>query len=556
MMENLKEPMSIPESLRDIILTNDSPDMLDAYIRRTGDGLTLPKPKAKESKDGKARGHHDDDDDDDEYKIYLGLNVHGKKRKDLARREDPNAPYESDDERNVPIGWRAASTQAIAILEYLNSPKAIEAYKYYAETYKTKFAKRLAEALQNPDDFPKMVGFSNSRLAETPVLAAVWNAEKPDLILPTLKKLMQLQPTLTADGIRLQVKPNRMSAFLLLCSERTSKAPLEVFDWMLTNGADPLVREERGWNIFHLMINTNKPKWALIKHALTKLPGDVIEALMIQQTWTYGITPFAVAVQLGNLRLVELMVRTAKSAIIPTLLLRDSTGATPLHTAILNGYSKIVSLLISIGPPEMLYLENGVGSTPLEITRLQFLTQTLRGLGNSLTQPSAFEIYGVNNLSLTPAPGIRGRDEQEVKSLRRVIDGIKTSGALDKRPELLEVLSTFADRSEQEFAAWVAQKPEEEAQYTSVYANNAFDVCDVATTFDVFSKAVVEVHQRQLVHLNDVQRAVLSAVESQSSGPLRKRWTTKVQVEGLEEEESDEKEDSYYSVILGYPSKP
>ncbi|KIO24998.1 hypothetical protein M407DRAFT_211285 [Tulasnella calospora MUT 4182] len=552
MMANLEEPMSIPESLRDIILTNDSPDMLDAYIRRTGDGLTLPKPKAKESTDNKAQAQHHDDDDDDEYKIYLGLNVHGKKRKDLARREDPNAPYESDDASKIPIGWRAASKQAIAILEYLNGPKAIEAYKSYAETYKTKLAKRLAEALQNPDDFPKMVGFSVSRLAETPVLATVWNPAKPDLILPTLKKLMQLQPRLTADGVRLQVKPNRIAAFNLLC---TTKAPVEAFDWMLANGADPLVRNESGWNILHTMFVSHDPNWTLIEHALAKLPADVIETLMAQQTRTQRNTPFAIAVKKGNLKLVELLIRTVKSAIIPTLLLRDSTGATPLHAAILRGWSKIVSHLISIGSPEMLYLENGVGSTPLEITRLQFLTQTLRGLATSLNQPGAFNTYGVNYLSLTPAPGMRDRDEQEVKSLRRVIEGIKTSGALSKKPELLEVLSNFADRSEQEFATWVAQKPTEEVQSTPVYTNNGYDGCDVPATFDVFSKAVVQVHQRQLVHLSDVQRAVLTAVESQTSGPLRTRWATKVQVEGLEEEDPDQKQDVDYSLILGSPGK-
>ncbi|KIO26966.1 hypothetical protein M407DRAFT_23791 [Tulasnella calospora MUT 4182] len=552
MMANLKEPISIPERLRDTILTNDSPDLLDAYIRRTGDGLTLPKPKAKESADTKVQAHQHDDDDDDEYKIYLGLNVHGKKRKDLVRKEDPNAPSESDDASKVPMVWRAASYQAIAVLEYLNGPKVIEAYKYYAETYKTKLAKRLAEALQNPEDFPKMVGFSVSRLAETPVLAAVWNPAKPDLILPTLKKLMQMHPRLTADGVRLQVRPNRMSAFNLLCC---TKAPVEAFDWMLANGADPLVRNESGWNILHSMFFSYDPNRTLTEHALAKLPADVIETLMVQQTHTHRNTPFAIAVKKGNLRLVELLLRTVKSAIIPTLLIRDSTGATPLHAAILKGYSKIISHLISIGPPEMLYLENGVGSTPLEITRLGFLTQTLRGLANSLNQPEGFNVYGVNYLSLTPAPGMRNRDEQEVKSLRRVIEGIKTSGALAKKPELLEVLSTFADRSEQEFATWLAQKPKEEAHSTPAYTNNGYDLCNVPATFDVLSKAVVEIHQRQLVHLSDVQRAVLTAVESQTSGSLRQRWATKVQVEGLEEEEPDQKQDVDYSAILGSPGK-
>ncbi|KAG8939661.1 hypothetical protein FRC04_006086 [Tulasnella sp. 424] len=549
MMADLKEPMPVPESVRRGILLTDSAEMLDAYIRRTGDGLCLPKPKAKESADDKAQAQQHDDDDE-EHKIYLGLNVHGKKRKDLARREDPNAPGQADADTRVPIVWRAASAQAPTILEYLNSPKAIEAYRCYAENNKTKLAKGLAEVLQNPDDFPKMVGFKASRLAETPVLATFWNPDFPDRILPTLKKLMELQPRLTADGIRVQVKSNRMSAFMLLCCINLYKAPIEAFDWMLANGVDPLAREERGYNILHLMFSDTN--WALIEHALTKLPTDVIETLMTQQSRTQRNTPFAMAVNTGNLQLVELLLQTAKNAVVQTLLFRDSTGATPLHSAILNGWSKIVSHLIDIGPPEMLYMENGVGSTPLEIARLQFLTQTLRGLGASLNSLEGFNVFGVNYLSLTPAPGMRDRDETEVKSLRRVIDGIKSSGTLAKKPELLEVLSNFADSSEQEFAAWIAQNPKEEPQSTaSINRKSNRPGCDAKATFDVLSKAVVEVHQRQLVHLRDVQLAVLTAVEAQSKGKCR---ALAAHVEGLEEEEPDQKQDLDYSVILGSPA--
>ncbi|KAG9049837.1 hypothetical protein FS837_008887, partial [Tulasnella sp. UAMH 9824] len=237
-------------------------------------------------------------------------------------------------------------------------------------------------------------------------------------------------------------------------------------------------------------------------------------ALMLRQSRTQRNTPFADAVKKANLRLAELLIRTVKSAVVSTLLLRDSTGATPLHSAILQGNSKIVSHLISIGPPDMLYLENAVGSTPMEIIRLQFLTLSLQGLVSGLAQPSALNIHGVDVLQLTPSPGMRDRDEKDVKSLRRVVDGIKSSGALAAKPALFKVLSDFADRSEKDFAIWVTRKSTEEVPLTEPPTKNENDVCDVKATFDVFSKAVVEVHQRQLVSLRDVQNAVLAAVNS------------------------------------------
>ncbi|KAG9040729.1 hypothetical protein FS837_000244 [Tulasnella sp. UAMH 9824] len=545
MMERLEEPMSIPVHLLQTILATDSPEMLDAFIRRTGEGLSLPKPKGEESADGTDPVQHHDGEDNGR-KIYLGLDVDDKKRTDLARRQDPNAPSAYAGTGNqIPIAWYAASKQATAILEYLNSSRAIEAYKYYAETKKTILAKRLTEALTNTENFSRMVGYSVSQYAETPVLATIWNPAKPDKILPTLKKLMELQPRLTADGVRLQAKPGRMSPILFLCQ---TKAPVEVFDWLMANGADPLVRDERGWNILHILFDTYNINWELIEHVLTKLPADVTRAMMAQQCRTRRSTPFAVVVNKANLRLVELLLRTVKDAVVPTLLLRDSTGATPLHSAILQGNSKIVAHLISIGPPEMLYLENGVGSTPMEITRLQFLTQTLRGLVSPLPQPNGLNTSGVDLLQLITESGMRDRDEKEVKSLRRVIDDLKSSGALARKPELFKVLSDFADRSEHEFAIWVAQKPKDKALSAESITNNENDGCDVKATFDQFSKAVVEVHQRQLVSLRDVQLTVLTAVES-SNGTLAHVQARRAEVS--EAAEPDETQDLGYSSILG-----
>ncbi|KAG8933988.1 hypothetical protein FRC01_005885, partial [Tulasnella sp. 417] len=309
MMEGLEEPMSIPVQLQHEILVADSPEMLDVFIRRTGEGVSLPESKSQESTNDatQAQSH------DGGRKIYLGLDVDGKKRGDLARGVYSNAGFtHTGTGSQIPIAWQAASTQATTVLEYLNSPKAIEAYKFYAETKSTRLAKRLNEALKNTDEFPQMVGFSVSRVAETPVLAAIWNPAKPDRILTTLKKLMELQPRLTADGVRLQVKPGRMSPLLYLCN---NKASVEVFDWMLANGANPLVRDERGWNILHSLFNSAGTNWPLIEHVLTKLPADVIQTLMSQRSRMERNSPFAIVVKQANLKLVELLLRTVKDAV-------------------------------------------------------------------------------------------------------------------------------------------------------------------------------------------------------------------------------------------------
>lgn len=145
---------------------------------------------------------------------------------------------------------------------------------------------------------------------------------------------------------------------------------------------------------------------------------------------------------------------------------------------------------------------------------------------------------------------MRDRDEEEVRSLRRAIDGIKSSGILATKPELLEVLSNFVESSEQEFATWAAQKPKEESRPPPPLSRYGDDDCDPEATFHVFSKAVVEVHQRQLVHLRDVQHAVLTAADSQ---PKRRAPAWAARAEGFDEEAPERTENLDWSELIGYP---
>ncbi|KAG8976347.1 hypothetical protein FRB90_009230, partial [Tulasnella sp. 427] len=492
MMANLPEPMQIPNVVRRTILFLDSPDMLDAYIRSTGDGLCVPELPEHEGSDGRPSAQGDEDDKG----IYLGLNIHGKKRKDLARRDDPEPSSEEIIDSQVPLVWHAASKQATSILEYLHNPRVMEAYKHYAEHNKTKLARQIASALRGASvsDFRKMIGFDVGRLGETPVLAAVWSMQTPERAVDTLKKLMEVDSRLAVDGIRRHVKRNRTTPLLFLCA--SWKVPVDAIDWLLANGADPLACDERGWNLLHVIFFRRMDGCSLadIEHVLQKLPADALKPLMSQQSKKQRNTPLAIAVKNGDHKLVELILNIVKDAAVPSLLLRDSTGATPLHSAILSGHTKIVSLLIASGPPEMLYMENGVGSTPMEIARLQYLTQSIRGLVGPLEQANdGFDAYEFGKVKLGLAPGIRERDRKEVESLKRVMEGIKGSGVLANKPELLRVLEEFEDRSEREFDAWVTSRKASEGEPGSgTGASEGKDARDVVATFEELSKAVVE----------------------------------------------------------------
>lgn len=211
----------------------------------------------------------------------------------------------------------------------------------------------------------------------------------------------------------------------------------------------------------------------------------------------------------------------------------------PLHCAILAGHSRIVSLLAAAGPPEALYAENGVGSTPYELAAHLALSAALRAQGPQWGRRTVyrgnptnaqtlrgFSLNAYSGPSLDPQPGCRAEDAAEIEGFRKVLDAVIAAGVLSKKPQLLEALVAYAEQSEKEWEAFKAEggvvSEGEEIPLDSFFLGDkrrstggswGYDSSDPERTFEVFSKAVVSVHQRTLVHLKDVQELVFSAVD-------------------------------------------
>ncbi|KAG9005316.1 hypothetical protein FRB93_009870 [Tulasnella sp. JGI-2019a] len=524
LMLSLDQPQLPDASVVDIILQCDSPSILDEYIRRTGAGLTLPKEETLS--DAEAPGV-----DGEDSKIYMGLNVHGKKRKDLAKQGDPNAP--AAEGKSVPLLWRAATYHSLTIIDYLSSSRPLEAYKHYLSTA-TKPSKRLT-AIPNLDaQLPTLLGFGINHLGESAVLAAVTSTNTPGDPLETLKKLMAYSPKMVPAAINTQVKLQRVSPLLAACG--TGKHP-RLIDWLLANGADPCARDERGWNIFHLLSAYHNK--ALFMHLISKLPSNVTAELMIQQSRGRWNTPLSIAVKTGRIDVVSLLLQSAKDAVLPALVLRDATGSIPLHSAVLACNAEIVTLLTAATPPEALYMENGVGSTPLEIAAYCALSQALRVQGSTRrtvnrSNPSStqgFSVWRYGGPELDPEPGYTAEDEAEIKGFRKVLDAVTAAGVLSRKPQVLAALTAFAEQSEKEWEASGSRKSAEISDAVVVGASGGEesnvatvprqDTSDAAKTLEVLSKAVVAVHQRTLVHLKDVQQVVFSAVNDSENGKPR-----------------------------------
>ena len=160
---------SIQPSPLQFILNGDLPDFLDEYIRRTGCGIDV---KGAQKEVG---GSDIPVAVNDNNKLYLGLNVHGKKRADLARKNDPDAHLQNTQESV--LLWDATRVKATKIIAYLASDKPHAAYRFYAMSHSDTKAIWLRRAPELEKVLPTLLGWKVTELGESPLAAAVLSGD-------------------------------------------------------------------------------------------------------------------------------------------------------------------------------------------------------------------------------------------------------------------------------------------------------------------------------------------------------------------------------------------
>ena len=185
-------------SLVEAIVTHDCPEILDEFIRRTGYGIEIKAPGATADGDDENGSSSISTDllSNDANRLYLGLNVHGKKRKDLATANDPNAYRSNSEHSEVPLAWLAAQQKAVGVLAYLSSGKPLEAYKKYAlekggNEIRAVLLRRLISGGGFDTALRGMLGWYMDELGQSPVFAATVGGDTR-----VLKEVERMEPEL------------------------------------------------------------------------------------------------------------------------------------------------------------------------------------------------------------------------------------------------------------------------------------------------------------------------------------------------------------------------
>ncbi|KAF8169052.1 hypothetical protein K438DRAFT_1730433 [Mycena galopus ATCC 62051] len=517
--------VDLPGYVLETIALKDRVEMLDEYIRRTGSGIKIQVSSAE--------GDEVVPVVNDKNKVYLGLNVHGKKRTDLAKRNDPDAA-QKEDKVEIPLVWQAVSVGATKILDYLQTDRPLIAYKFYAASNSTETAMILRRTTDLARVLPEWLGWSITSMGESPLTVAIVSKK-----LERVKQLFNKSPRLMASSLHERIKFLGVNALMIAVQLGCDS---DLIDFLLAKSISPaLTDQHRGWNIFHYMCDRNHHE--LLKHLLNKLPRDVVEALLAQQSKGRLNTPLHLAAKRGFKAAVKLVVEFSKT----TALVRDVEGSIPLHCAVRSGFPETIQILVDAAPSG-LHMENGVGEAPLEIAILQDLIARNNQLQyqNNNRFGSNSELQAVNDQP--PRLDIDKLDI-ELPKFRVTLEELVSSETLKNGTKPVTDMFAFAEYMKWKLVAAKAARNVDSTTNPKIgeAANCAKALANVRAMMGVVDG------RRDLVHLVDVQTSVQSSLsklsqpsETADDYSYRRRRITRSRAQDKEglgpEEDSEQKE--------------
>ncbi|KIJ65129.1 hypothetical protein HYDPIDRAFT_111024 [Hydnomerulius pinastri MD-312] len=476
----------------EVIMQADRPRILHEYIRRTGAGFSPPLVEEEKQ----------DEDHLDGRKLYHGLSIHGTKRKDLARRHDPNARTRSAF-REPPLVWTAVSHGALNILEYLAGTEVESAYRFYAANSFTKTAKEIGGIEDLSTLLPTQLGWDINEFGESPLMSALSTCDISDKAtpLPLLEKLFSLAPQLMLSALNQTVYHTGHNS-LLVAVQR--KCGVQVAEFLLEKGASYTVRHQlRGWNILHIACLYDAHE--LLNFFLRKLPAEAVNSLLLQRSKPTLNTPLHTAVKSRCGKCVAVLAAYGG----PDLLARDIHGCTPLHYAVKAGYPHVVQPLLDHLPPDALHAENGFGETPLETaTRQQLLFHT--DIVNSITPDRGPPLLLPQHCMRSPSK----RSLPKLAEISSMLEHLLAVGQLDAGDELTTKITAYVSGLEATITASSAiasdggsEKPAEVGRF------------DPVSTLQIVQAAVTtRPATRTLVHLQDVLQSVNEELRKVTAG--------------------------------------
>ena len=189
---------------------------------------------------------------------------------------------------------------------------------------------------------------------------------------------------------------------------------------------------------------------------------------------------------------------------------RDASGCTPLQIAVKLSLPEITRIIAEAGPSELLTLEDGVGTTPLETAMRQDFVARLNKPTSNIEYPR----------NLAPQvdwskPFDVVKQEKELPKFRATIQSLLDDGRLINGAKLTKELLAFADHLEAKIERVKADatKPVEDDEAPKKWTGEEDHSTTGGTLRALRAALAARPGPRHLVHLSDVLASVSKGLE-------------------------------------------
>ncbi|KAJ4358642.1 uncharacterized protein N0V89_003226 [Didymosphaeria variabile] len=320
-------------------------------------------------------------------KYYQGLSVHGKKRPGWINAA--RGTYSQGVSDSEPPLLSAAFKGSLQSVEWFLSDAPARHYLDFAEAYK--HDKYIEHLNKNAGGFERLLRKWLGTRRELALHLAVMAKPRPES-LKLIKYLLDTMP----ESLEVKSTDGHTPLLLAFALHRFSAAKL-----LIEAGADQTARTSTGSNLLDVLLvdpyssSTNmtfddKP---LLNSLLGLIDPRLIPSLLTERTSVLNpgsLTPVAhwMRTHCGqwnqeetHTEILEALLDFAAPTNYEFLELLDGSGDTPLHWAVKNKRSRCITAILT-RRPDLLYRENSVGRTPLEMAEDAYLADRVRDAPN------------------------------------------------------------------------------------------------------------------------------------------------------------------------------
>ncbi|KAI1176036.1 ankyrin repeat protein [Nemania sp. FL0916] len=352
--------------------------MLAEMIKRTGAGIPVEELVKKSGTEMKVKPRY-----------YQGLTVYGKKRADWAKagRRLVTRPTGS----KAPPLLTAALKGCLESVEWFLSETPMRHYREFGSSKMAREDPRVKHLNELPGGFDRVItkwlGIQNDFVIHCAVLGPVGD---------TTNKLIEYLIKVYPSSFEARSDLGYSPLFLACLMGRVQFAKT-----LINAGADQSVKDSQFNNIIHACL-TNRPQLEQLREMLELFDPDLRAHMFRQRNhlshggdtplhfWlkhsnqaanrpTYPTNfhrPYAISENSYNVKILKLLLEFSKGEELEIL---NGSGDTVLHSAVMRSLPKQTKVILETNS-KVLYRENAVGRTPVEIASDIFISTKVEGL--------------------------------------------------------------------------------------------------------------------------------------------------------------------------------